>query len=46
MVLKLRTLVAKARGVDDTYRELRDRYRATAHSLGFEGHMKWVDEMP
>ena len=24
----------------------RDRYRAMAKSLGFEGHMKWAEAMP
>ena len=43
-VLRLRTLVAQARG-DDAYGELRDRYRAMADGLGFEGHMAWAAEM-
>lgn len=46
MVLRLRTMIAKARGDEPTYQELRDRYRATAASLGFEGHMKWAEAMP
>ena len=25
---------------------MRDRYRAMATSLGFEGHMKWAEAMP
>ncbi|MDT5099525.1 MAG: hypothetical protein QOC76_3262, partial [Mycobacterium sp.] len=45
-VLRLRTLLAQARGDDAAYRELRDRYRAMANELGFEGHMKWATEMP
>jgi class 3 adenylate cyclase len=28
------------------YRDYRDRYRAMATSLGFEGHMKWAEAMP
>jgi hypothetical protein len=28
------------------YRDYRDRYRAMATSLGFEGHMQWAEEMP
>ena len=44
-VLKLRTLLAHARGDDDTYRDCRDRYRKMATNLGFEGHMQWAEEM-
>ena len=44
--LRLRTLLAQARGDDAAYRNLRDRYRAMANELGFEGHMKWAAEMP
>jgi adenylate cyclase len=33
-LLRLRALLA------------RDRYRALATSLGFEGHMKWAEAMP
>ena len=28
------------------YRDYRDRYRAMATLLGFEGHMKWAEAMP
>ncbi len=35
-----------AHGDDATYRDYRDRYRAMASSLGFEGHMQWAEEMP
>lgn len=45
MALRLRTLIAQARGDEKTYRDLRDRYRATANSLGFEGHMAWAEAM-
>jgi adenylate cyclase len=45
-LLRLRTLLARARGDDAAYRRYRDRYRAMATSLGFEGHMKWADAMP
>ncbi|OBF80701.1 cyclase [Mycobacterium sp. 852002-51163_SCH5372311] len=45
MVLRLRTLLAHARS-EDGYRELRDRYRALAASLGFDGHMQWASELP
>ncbi len=44
-VLRLRTLLAQARGDKAGYRELRDEYRAMADELGFEGHMKWAAEM-
>ena len=46
MVLRLRTLLAKARGDEAGYQELRDRYRRRATSLGFEGHMQWAEAMP
>ncbi len=46
MVLRLRTLLAHARGDDVTYRDFRDRYRKMANDLGFEGHMQWAEEMP
>jgi class 3 adenylate cyclase len=46
MLLRLRALVARAHGADTEYRECRDRYRAMATSLGFEGHMKWAEAMP
>ena len=45
-LLRLRALLAQARGDDATYRDYRDRYRAMATSLGFEGHMKWAEAMP
>jgi class 3 adenylate cyclase/tetratricopeptide (TPR) repeat protein len=45
-VLRLRTLLAQARGDETGYRELRDEYRAMAEELEFEGHMKWAAELP
>jgi hypothetical protein len=33
-------------GYAAAYRDYRDRYRAMATSLGFEGHMKWAEAMP
>ena len=45
-VLRLRALLAQARGDEPAYRELRDRYRAMATELGFEGHMAWAAAMP
>ena len=45
-LLRLGALLARAHGDDTGYRDYRDRYRAMATSLGFEGHMKWGEEMP
>ena len=42
----MRALLAKAHGDETAYRDCRDRYRAMAKSLGFEGHMKWAEAMP
>jgi hypothetical protein len=28
------------------YADLRDRYRAMAKTLGFEGHIEWAEAMP
>jgi adenylate cyclase len=44
--LRLHALLTKARGDESAYREFRDRYRAMATSLGFEGHMAWAEAMP
>ena len=46
MVLRLRALLARACGDEVAYRDYRNRYRAMATSLGFEGHMKWAEAMP
>jgi len=45
-LLRMRALLARARGDEATYRDYRDRYRATAASLGFEGHIAWAEAMP
>jgi adenylate cyclase len=45
-LLRLRALLARAEGDEASYRDYRDRYRAMATSLGFEGHMKWAEAMP
>ncbi len=45
-LLRMRALLAQARGDDEAYRDYRDRYRDMATSLGFEGHMKWAEAMP
>jgi hypothetical protein len=45
-LLRMRALLARAHGDETAYRDYRDRYRAMATSLGFEGHMKWAEAMP
>jgi class 3 adenylate cyclase len=45
-LLRLRALLARANGDEAAYRDHRDRYRAMATSLGFEGHIKWAEAMP
>lgn len=44
-LLRLRALLARARGAGDAYRDLAARYREMAESLGFEGHIAWADAM-
>ena len=44
-LLRVRALLARARGDDVTYRDLVGRYRAMATSLGFEGHMAMAEAM-
>jgi hypothetical protein len=46
MLLRLRTLLAKARGDETGYRELLNRYRTQAMSSRFEGHIQWAESMP
>jgi hypothetical protein len=46
LLLRLRALLARARGDETAYRDFRDHYRAMATALGFEGHMKWAEAMP
>jgi adenylate cyclase len=45
-LLRLRALLAKAHGDEASYCDYRDRYRAMAESLGFEGHIAWAEAMP
>ena len=45
-LLRLRALLARARGDEASYRELRDQYRQTAKTLRFEGHIDWAEAMP
>ncbi len=44
-LLRLRALLARARGEETGYSDYRDRYRAMATSLGYEGHIAWADAM-
>jgi hypothetical protein len=46
VVLRLRALLARAHGDPTGYRDYRDRYRAVARDLGFDGPMTWAEEMP
>ena len=45
-LLRLHAVLARARGDDTAYRDYRDRYRAMATELGFEGHIKWAEALP
>jgi class 3 adenylate cyclase len=45
-LLRLRALLARARGDAATYRDFRDRYRDMAKTLGYEGHIAWAEAMP
>jgi hypothetical protein len=45
-LLRLRALLARARGDEAAYRDFRDRYRDMAKTLGFEGHIDWAEAMP
>lgn len=44
-LLRLRALLAAARGDDGAYRDLAARYLETAESLGYEGHREWAGAM-
>jgi adenylate cyclase len=44
-LLRMRALLAQARGDDPVYRHYRDLYRKMAADLGFEGHMAWAEAM-
>jgi hypothetical protein len=44
-LLRLRALLARARGEEVIYRDLAQRYRALATSLGFEGHLAVAEAM-
>ncbi|WP_204808685.1 AAA family ATPase [Mycobacterium riyadhense] len=44
-LLRMRTLLAQARGDQAAYRDYRDRYRAMANSLDWQGHIAWAEAM-
>ncbi|MGO8940218.1 MAG: ATP-binding protein, partial [Mycobacterium sp.] len=45
-LLRLRALLARAHGDAAAYADFRDRYRAMARTLGFDGHIDWAEAMP
>src|SRR6516164_10694626 len=45
-LLRLRALLARARGDAAAYADFLDRYRDMAKTLGFEGHIDVADAMP
>jgi hypothetical protein len=45
-LLRLRALLANAHGDTETYTDLRDRYRDSVKTLGYEGHIAWAEAMP
>jgi adenylate cyclase len=45
LLLRLQALLAQANGDEDAYRDYRDRYRAMATEIGFEGHMAMAETM-
>jgi hypothetical protein len=45
MLLRLRTLLARARGDAEAYEQLRNRYRDMATTLEFDGHIAWANAM-
>jgi adenylate cyclase len=44
-LLRLRAMLAEARGDEERYRDFRDRYRARADSCGLEGHIALAQAM-
>jgi class 3 adenylate cyclase len=45
-LLRLRALLARARGDEAAYRDNRDRYHDISRTLGYEGHITWAEELP
>ena len=41
-LLRLRALLSQARGDNAAYKDLVNRYREMAESLGYEGHTDWA----
>jgi hypothetical protein len=46
LLLRLRTMMARAAGDDTAHPDFRDRYRDLARTLEFEGHTAWAEAMP
>ena len=46
VLLRMRALLARVHGDDNTYRRFRDGYRKMAGDLGFAGHMRSAAELP
>ena len=44
-LLRLNAILARAGGDEADYRDFRDRYRAEAHTYGYEGHIAFADAM-
>jgi ATP/maltotriose-dependent transcriptional regulator MalT len=44
-LLRLRALMARARGDDVDFKDLASRYHAMAKSLDYEGHIAWAEAM-
>jgi adenylate cyclase len=44
-LLRLRALLARARGEEAEYRQFVERYRAMANEIGFEGHIAKAEAM-
>jgi hypothetical protein len=44
-LMRLRALLARAHGDEAAYRDYRDRYRAMATELGYEGNIEWAEAM-
>jgi hypothetical protein len=44
-LLRLRAILAQARGDGATYADFKDRYRDMARTLGFEGHIAWAEAL-
>lgn len=44
-LMRLRALLARARGDEVAYRDWVNRYKTSANSLGFEGHIDWAEAM-